>query len=146
VRPERHIAALLVLLAPATGPVRAEPRPGSFRVIVHPGNPTSGVERQFLLDAFLKHVTRWEGGEAIHPVDLNADAPARRRFSAEVLGRSVGAIQSYWQQAIFSGRDIPPPEFDSDEAVVQYVLKYRGAIGYVSETADVRAVKVLAVR
>jgi ABC-type phosphate transport system substrate-binding protein len=146
VRTERLIAVLVLLIAHPVGPVHAEPHAASFRVIVNPGNPTSSADRQFLLDAFLKRVTRWENGDAIHTVDLNADSPVRRKFSAEVLGRSVTAVQSYWQQAIFSGRDVPPPELDSDEAVVQYVLRYPGALGYVSDAADVRAVKILGVR
>ncbi|HEX4620059.1 MAG TPA: hypothetical protein VH208_00705 [Myxococcaceae bacterium] len=146
-RSERLIAVLCLLLAaPPPGLVHADSRTGAFRLIVNPSNPATSADRQFLLDAFLKRVTRWDNGEAIHPVDLSGESLVRRRFSAEVLGRSVGAVQSYWQQALFSGRDVPPPELDSDEAVVQYVLRYRGAIGYVSDTADVKAVKILAVR
>jgi hypothetical protein len=58
----------------------------------------------------------------------------------------VQAVKSYWQQVIFSGRGVPPPELESDEAVIRYVLRFPGAVGYVSGTADVRGVKVLAVR
>ena len=49
-------------------------------------------------------------------------------------------------QAIFSGRGVPPPELDSDEAVIRFVLKYPGAIGYVSAGADIGAAKPLHVR
>jgi ABC-type phosphate transport system substrate-binding protein len=145
-RPERLLAVVCLLVAAPPGSVHADSRTGTFRLIVNPTNPATSADRQFLLDAFLKRVTRWENGEAIRPVDLTGDSLVRRRFSAEVLGRSVGAVQSYWQQAIFSGRDVPPPELESDEAVVQYVLRYPGAIGYVSDTADVKAVNNLAVR
>jgi len=59
----------------------------------------------------------------------------------------VEAVRRYWQQCIFSGRSVPPPELDSDEAIVRYVAKYRGAVGYVSADAKLgdRDVKVLAV-
>ena len=43
----------------------------------------------------------------------------------------------------FSGRDVPPPELESDEAVVNYVLEHRGAVGYVSGAAKVRGAKVV---
>jgi ABC-type phosphate transport system substrate-binding protein len=117
-----------------------------YRVIVHPRNPLASVERSFLADAFLKKTTRWGDGESIQPVDLVADSAARRKFSEDVLHRSISAVKSYWQQQIFSGRDIPPPELDSDVAVRDYVLKHRGAIGYLSGSADVSGVKVIAVR
>jgi hypothetical protein len=70
----------------------------------------------------------------------------RKRFSEAVLKRSVGAVRSYWQQRIFSGRDVPPPEVDSDEAVMAYVARYPGAIGYVSGTTKLVGVKELALR
>ena len=56
----------------------------------------------------------------------------RRIFSERVLKRSVAAVRNYWQQRIFSGRDVPPPEVEGDEAVVAYVAEHPGAVGYVS--------------
>jgi ABC-type phosphate transport system substrate-binding protein len=143
----RAIAMSLVLmLSWAALLARANPPPpAAYRVIVHPRNPVHGVDRSLLADAFLKKVTRWSHGEAIRPVDLTDSAP-RRKFSEEVLGRSVAAVRSYWQQQIFSGRGIPPPELDGDQAVVRFVLQNAGAVGYVSGNADVGAAKVLAVR
>jgi ABC-type phosphate transport system substrate-binding protein len=134
--------ALLGLLAAA----RSRAAPPAFRVIVNPSNASANLDRKFLTDAFLKKVTRWPGGEPIRPVDLASDSPTRRRFTEEVLGRSVAAVKSYWQQLIFSGRNVPPPELDSDEEVVRYVARYPGAIGYVSGAGEVGGVKILAVK
>lgn len=142
--------ATLALLSSAPGAeVGAQTRPPlatTFRIIVHPRNPTDAVERKFVADAYLKKVTRWGHMEQIRPVDQRPDAAARRFFSDQVLRRSVGAVKSYWQQLVFSGRDVPPPEFDSEDDVVKYVLRYPGAIGYVSDAADLRGAKVLAVK
>jgi ABC-type phosphate transport system substrate-binding protein len=124
---------------------RAESAP-DFRVIVHPDNPSTALTREFLIDAFLKRTTRWNDGEAIRPVDQRVDSAVRRRFSDSVLQRSVAAVKSYWQQRIFSGRDLPPPELDSDDAVMSYVLKHRGAVGYVSGTAKLDRVKAVALQ
>jgi len=91
------------------------------------------VDRKFLADAFLKKTTRWDDGELIRPVDQVPDSPVRRKFSEDVVKRSVAAVRSYWQQVIFTGRGVPPPEVGGDDEVVRYVLKYSGAVGYVSE-------------
>jgi ABC-type phosphate transport system substrate-binding protein len=123
---------------------RAERDPG-FVVVVHPDNPTSRASRRFLASLFLKDATRWDDGEAARPVDLKADSAARRRFSQAVLNRSVAAVKSYWQQRIFSGRGVPPPELDSEQAVLAYVLKHRGAVGYVSTETDLGKAKVLGI-
>jgi ABC-type phosphate transport system substrate-binding protein len=121
------------------------PAAAPYRVIVHPRNPAVSAERIFVADAFLKKATRWRHGEAIRPVDL-ADSAPRRKFTEDVLTRSVSAVRSYWQQQIFSGRGIPPPELDSDQDVVKFVLQNPGAIGYVSGHADLEGAKVLQVR
>ena len=143
----RVAAALAALLtcAPLAMVSGQSAQPG-YKVIVNPRNPTTSIERRFLIEAFLKKTTRWPHGEALRPVDLVADSPARRRFSEEGLNRSVAAIKSYWQQAIFAGRDVPPPELNSDEAVVEYVLRYPGAIGYVSGGASLGGARALQVK
>ncbi|HEY3500938.1 MAG TPA: hypothetical protein VGK73_39870 [Polyangiaceae bacterium] len=113
---------------------------------MHPGRSETSVTREFLTDAFLKNVTRWSNDEPIHPVDQKADALVRRRFSELVLRRSVQAVKTYWQQRIFSGRGVPPPELDSDDAVVRFVEARPGALGYVSGSTAIGKAKVLAVK
>jgi ABC-type phosphate transport system substrate-binding protein len=130
--------------ATAAGPSSAAA--AGFQMIVHPSNPVTVVDRRFLVDAFLKKVTRWPHDEAIRPADLDADSPVRRRFTEQVLRRTVAAVKTYWQQLVFSGRDVPPPELDSDWQVVRYVLKHPGAIGYISPGAGLEGTKVLTVR
>lgn len=118
----------------------------SYELIVDPDSALGAADRKFLEDAFLKKVITWSDGRVIRPVDLAADSPTRKRFSEEVLRRSVEAVKSYWQERIFSGRDVPPPEFDTDQEVVTYVLNHPGAVGYVTEGTDLRGTKVISVR
>jgi len=146
-RSRRALLLALVLLSPVALLLRdatAAPPP-VYVVIVHPSNPAARADRKFLEEAFLKKTTRWDHGEVIRPVDHVPDSPVRRKFSEEVLRRSVAAVRSYWQQMIFSGRDVPPPELASDEDVVKYVLKYPGAVGYVSGSADTNGAKIVSV-
>lgn len=116
-----------------------------FKIIVHPENPSSHETRAFLTDLFLKRVTRWRDGEHVQPADLHASSGVRERFSKEVLKRSVAAVRSYWQQQIFSGRQVPPPEFDSDAAVMRYVSEHRGGVGYVRGDLELNGVKTIAI-
>jgi hypothetical protein len=126
---------------------RAESREApEFQLIAHAANPHGEVSEQFVAEAMLKKTTRWSHGETIRPVDLPAASRVRQRFSQRVLKRSVAAVRSYWQQRIFTGRDVPPPELDSDEAVIRYVSKHAGAIGYVGANAKLGETKPLALR
>jgi len=115
----------------------------AYRVVVHGANPRTRLSRDFVASAFLRKTSRWPQGEVIRPVDQHNDAAARQKFSQDVLRRSVAAVRIYWQQLIFSGRGLPPPELDSDHEVIRYVARNAGAIGYVSGTADIGSVKVV---
>jgi ABC-type phosphate transport system substrate-binding protein len=139
-----------MLLAASFVAVGALPHPAissvrTYRVIVHPSNPVSTIDRRFLAQVFLKKVTEWPSGDTIHPVDLRPDSTTREMFVEEVLKRSVAAVKSYWQQRIFSGRALPPPELDSEEAVILYVLTHPGSVGYVSDRANTASVKVVGI-
>jgi ABC-type phosphate transport system substrate-binding protein len=140
-----HIVLVgLALCASALAQAPAAQPP--YRVIVHGKSNVTSIQRDFLADAFLKKVTRWPNGEAILPVDLDANSAVRRRFAEEVLKRQLAAVRQYWQQQIFSGRNVPPPELEGDHAVLDYVTKHKGAIGYVSGAAALDGVKVVSVR
>jgi ABC-type phosphate transport system substrate-binding protein len=138
--------ALAVAAFCATLFAHAGPPAPVYQIVVHANNPTRTVDRGFLEDAFLKRVTSWPSGEAIRPADLASSSSVRRKFTDDVLRRSVEAVKSYWQQRIFSGRDVPPPELDGDDDIVRYVLKHEGAVGYVSGGANLNGSKVLSVR
>lgn len=135
------LGAALMAFAP-----RAFANGDDFVVVVHPDNPLSSVSRDFLREAFLKRVSAWPDGEHVKPADQKPETRVRDAFSRKVLGRSVAAVKSYWQQRIFSGRGVPPPELESDQAVVAYVLLHRGGVGYVSPKADYGTAKPLVVK
>ena len=110
----------------------------SFKVIVNASNPQSELTTREISKLFLKKVKRWkESNEAVLPIDLLADSPVRGKFSAEIHGRKLSSIKAYWQKQIFSGRGVPPEEGGSDKEVLEYVAENAGAIGYVSEAADI---------
>jgi len=144
-RGRRALLFALTSIAGATVLGEASAAQPVYVIVVHPANPSTSVPRKFLADVFLKKTTRWDHGEVIRPVDQVPDSPVRRRFSEEVIKRSVAAVRSYWQQLIFAGRDVPPPEVPSDEDVIKFVLKYPGAVSYVSGTADVDGAKIVSV-
>jgi ABC-type phosphate transport system substrate-binding protein len=148
VRAIRTFTTLFVLLLASGGRSRAVNADGwtAFHVIVNPDNAAASVDRKFVAEAFLKKVTRWPNDELIRPVDQESRAAARQAFSEGVLKRSVSAVKSYWQQMVFSGTGVPPPELDSEGDVVKFVLKNRGAVGYVSAGANLQGAKILTLR
>jgi ABC-type phosphate transport system substrate-binding protein len=132
-----RLLALIALLA--AGPAAAE-EPG-FQVIVHPSNAVQSLTKYELSSLFLKKATSWPGGAAVQPVEPPEGADARDRFAAQVLGKSPGAVKSYWNKLIFAGREVPPVEKRSDKEVIAFVRATPGAVGYVSVGAPLAGVK-----
>lgn len=134
------LCAALALLAEA--PLGAAP---AYQIVVNAKNPVSTLRRAKVAAYFLKKSTRWDGGGAVQPIDQAEDSPVRAAFTQGVLGKSVTAVKSYWQQRIFSGRDLPPPEKASDDEVIAFVKSNERAIGYVSASAELAGVKAITI-
>ena len=117
-----------------------------YKVIVNNANGKSSLAKKDVSQLFMKKTPKWSDGTAVVAVDQTEKAAARERFTQEVHGKSVAAVKSYWQQQIFSGRDVPPVEKSSDAQVIAFVKQNAGAIGYVAEGADTAGVKVVTVQ
>lgn len=130
--------ALCAMAAPAAAQ--------DYKVIVNSANSTSDLPAAVASKIFLKETTKFPNGTAATPVDLNKASAVRAAFSKAVIGRPVSAVETYWQQQIFSGKDVPPSAKASDDEVIAFVKANPGAIGYVSAGASVAGVKVIDVK
>lgn len=88
-------------------------------------------------------MTKWDNGHTVRPVDLIPSSRARGAFSKAIHGKELLEIEAYWQEMIFSGREMPPPVRAYESYVVEYVKTNPDAIGYVSMEIAVSEVKVV---
>jgi ABC-type phosphate transport system substrate-binding protein len=137
-------AALLCVLVPG-----ASGSADDFKIVVSAKNPPASIKRQDLARIFLKKTTRWPDGQPLVVVDQSSRTPVRTAFTRDVLkteGLSqMSAVESYWQQLLFSGRGTPPAIKVSDAEVLAFVSATPGAIGYVSGGADTTGATVVPV-
>ncbi len=118
----------------------------SFKVVVNNGVHAESLSKKSVSDLLMKKTAKWDGGEAVVPVDQIEASAVRSDFSRAVHGKPTAAVKSYWNQQIFSGRELPPVEKPSDADVIAFVRSTPGAIGYVSESASTEGVRVVAVQ
>jgi hypothetical protein len=97
-----------------------------------------------LRDVFTGAVVDLPGGERVMPVLLKG-GPAHEVFLGRYFGKSDAAFRADWRRLVFSGRSTMPRTVDSEAAMVQYVARTPGAIGYISETASHQDVNVLVI-
>ena len=132
--------AMLITAAASSAPA------AGLKVIVNNAVQVDGLSKRETSDLFLKKTPRWTNGVAVVAIDQSDRSPVREEFSKTVHGKPAAAIKSYWQQQIFSGRDVPPVEKASDSEVVAAVRANPGAVGYVDGAADTAGVKVVPIR
>jgi ABC-type phosphate transport system substrate-binding protein len=92
---------------------------------------------------YLLRVTHWPDGTHIVPVNLSPSSPLRAKFTAEVLHEDTKSLSTYWNQMHFLGK-LPPVVQESQQAVLAFVQRVPGSIGYIDASVIPVDVKVLA--
>ncbi len=138
-----HCIAIALLAGTVLIPGTAQA--ASYKIIVNNSVPVTSLSKKAASDLFLKKTTKWENGTPVTPVDQLDSSNTREGFSKAVHGKPAAAVKSYWNQQIFSGRDVPPVEKKSDAEVLSFVRSTAGAIGYVSEAASAEGVRVVTI-
>lgn len=133
-RPVLAVLLLIGALAIAPGALADSEEPG-FIVVVNEEAGVDEISAEELGKIFVGRSKNWPNGLEIKPVELSPEDPVRAAFSMAVLGKSVDSVKEYWQRQIFSGRSMPPPERETAQDVLKWLLGQPGGIGYV--TSDV---------
>jgi ABC-type phosphate transport system substrate-binding protein len=136
----RLAAVLLGLLVCGAVSARDE-----IAVIVATDAPALQIDATLLRDIYLKKIFLDKHGQSFVPVNLPPDHPLRRALADSIYNKNTQQLQNYWNQRYFHGI-MPPYVLNSQEAVLQFVAKTPGAIGYIASCRiDARVKLVLSI-
>ena len=110
------------------------PSPAPVRVIMNRG---AGLESVSLPD--LARMFRGEIGSLPNGVRivLAEQVSARGRFYADVIQMSEDTFRRHWIRVVFAGNPVAAPvPFTSTEAIVSFVARTPGAIGFTDGSPD----------
>jgi ABC-type phosphate transport system substrate-binding protein len=111
-------------------------------VIANVNVTVSSLSSDEVAAIYLLKTTSWQDGGNIVPVNREAASSVRTTFSDAILRHPSSALNAYWNQMHFKGK-VPPLVQESDQAVLAFVQKVPGAIGYIKATLPPLNVKVL---
>jgi hypothetical protein len=123
------IKTLLTAVALCAPPLAAQEEV-VLAVIVHE-TVRDSVDLATVRRVFLARQRFWRDGSPVRPVNQGARTALRDIFSRRALGGSTQDFSAYWNDLWFHGTS-PPPVLGSDQAVLLYVSRTTGAIGYVA--------------
>jgi hypothetical protein len=87
----------------------------AFVVVVHVSNPQTEFTRTEPSKLFLKKLKLWsQMNIPILPVDQLETAAVRAHFSEQILDKKIAAPKAVGRKRFFSGRNVPPPEKETD--------------------------------
>jgi ABC-type phosphate transport system substrate-binding protein len=113
-------------------------------IIANPSIAATEVSKIELRDVFTGSSNSLNGVTVI-PVLLKQGA-VNDGFLDLYVGKSDSAFRASWRSILFSGQGVMPRTVDSDSAMVDYIARTPGTIGYIGRTAPHEGVKILAVR
>ncbi len=111
-------------------------------IIANKDLPVAQLDKGDIAAIYLLKKKHWENGDDIMPINLPAQADARNRFSAEIFDSTPEKLGSYWDKMLFKG-ETPPVTQNSEQAVILFVERIKGAIGYVETKPQSQKIKIL---
>jgi TonB family protein len=115
-----------------------------IKVIANRSVRADSITMAELKQVYLEQTRLLGGGSHVEPV-LERSGSGHATFLRDFLDVNDDALQGYYRTLVFTGRGSMPRALNSDSEVVAYVIRTRGAIGYVDASADVQGVKILPV-
>lgn len=116
-------------------------------IIINKDNPVSTLTVDEIKDYYFKRKYRWPDGSSVRFIDRSPDVPVRKIFLKDYLDKSNEDVDLYWiGQKLYTGDSAPLRE-TSDSMTIQFVSSFKGAIGYISQTASksLTSVKIIKV-
>ncbi len=91
---------------------------------------------------YLLRMTTWPDGTHIVPVNREATSMARETFASRVLREDNATLAVYWNEMHYRGK-LPPVVQELEQAMLAFVQKVPGAIGYIGTATRPVGVRVL---
>lgn len=111
-------------------------------VIANKALTLSQLTKDDIAAIYLLKKKHWEDGEPMVPINLPVQSEARTLFTEQVFDSSPEKLGSYWDKMLFKGIT-PPLTQNSEQAVMLFVERVKGAIGYVESKPDNSQVKIV---
>jgi ABC-type phosphate transport system substrate-binding protein len=133
------LTLLLIVSVPTTLTSAAAPQ--SLMVVAHQDTPP--LNEDILQKIYLGKVVEVDGRPVI-PVNLAKGSALRKAFIEQFVGQDDEKFIAYWLVRQYIGKGSPPREFASIEQQLEFVRTTPGAVGYVSDSAQIKqGVRVL---
>jgi TonB family protein len=133
------LAAAGFMIAISPGALAAE-----IKVIANSSVKIDSISAAALKRIYLEEENSLDDGTYVEPV-IQKDGRVHQNFLQAYLGKSDDDLQTYYRTLVFTGKGSMPKELGSDAEVVAYVIRTKGAIGYVDAEIDTGGARIITI-
>ncbi len=111
-----------------------------FNVIINNGSNivSDGLTKEQLKSLYLGYQLYLKG-QRVRLVHSDLKSEAMSKFTSVVLGMNSREFSAYWRRKLFSGKGIPPREFDDQQDLVAFIKKNDNTIGVLGNPGPLSA-------
>jgi len=102
------------------------------------------LKKEDIKNIFTGKKTRWNDNKKIKFVTL-PKSRVHKGFLKKFVKRTPEQYSRHWKKQIFTGKGTKPRSFKTQEGLLNYVARTKGAIGYISPQVVTDKIKVLTV-
>ncbi len=135
------LTCAFIILIGLAGAARAD---GPVVVVANKGISEDSFSKKDVRNIFLGKKKKLAGGQSAKIVTLTVK-DLHAEFLKSFINKTSSQWQRYYRQLVFSGKGSNPKTFGREQALIQYVAKTDGALGYASQGSVTDKVKMIQV-
>lgn len=101
------------------------------------------LSKNEVIDIFLGRFRQLPSGQRAEPLDQAKQSPERQAFYHVLINKTSAEIDAYWARLLFTGRVTPPRVMDSQEHMMDELIRNARAIGYIDRTKVDRRLRIV---
>jgi len=130
------LGVLSALLASHTGSAQEADFTNNYQIIAN-GTDLTEMTFQDLIKYYRGKFNSWDSKVDVIIVLPSSKHTNAEKISEHIYSKSFYGVKKFWLSIVFQGRFSAPHFMDSDEEIVEFVSKNKGAIGLVSNKTNV---------
>lgn len=127
----RYLVKVIIVIALFLIPVFYCSAKAEVVVIVHSASDLNKLTRRQVVDIYTGRMITTASGEKLLPLDHPVDSVVRKKFYAQLVGKSVAVVNAYWARLLFTGRALPPKELADNNSILKAIETRPNTIGYI---------------
>ncbi|UCH95786.1 MAG: substrate-binding domain-containing protein [Candidatus Aminicenantes bacterium] len=110
-------------------------------VITNPDTGISSLKQKEIREIFTGKKKSWENDGKITLAILK-NSKIHKQFLKQFVSKTPSQFRNYWREKVFTGEGSSPRTFETEERLINFVSRTKGAIGYISSPKNKR-VKII---